>query len=365
MSYKVPEYNIKYNNIFLLSDLHFGVRSNSIEWLNNQLLFFNNFYFPFLNKHKKEGDVLFFLGDFFDNRQLLDINVMNKSIDIIFELSKRMPVYLITGNHDIYKKDETDVNSLIAFKFIPNVTIIEKPCIYTNGNSKILVMPWIGSKEEEEKYIENNRNNAEYILAHTDLSGFKYDSGRNILKGIDTDALKDFKKIFSGHIHKRQFKENMYYIGSPYHTKRGDIGNNKAVYIFNPDENKINLFENNMSSIFQRIKLEDLMEWTLEQAHEILENNYTDIIVPDKYVHLFNLTKFIDLLKGCNYKKIETVGEKVKLDDEVIGIIEGEDVKDILTLLEMSIDDLGIPNETLVKVKMLNKHYYEKASKTE
>lgn len=364
-NYDVPVQNIKFNRIFLLSDLHFGVRANSLEWLNNQLLFFDQFYFPFLEKNVKKGDVFFMLGDWFDNRQLLDVNVVNKAVDIIYRISRILPVYLMTGNHDIYKKKETDVNSLVAFKFIPNVTIFEKPCIITNNKSKILVLPWIGESTEEEQYARRNADKAEYILAHTDMAGFKYDNGHSIVRGVNLRDIKGYRRIFSGHIHKRQEIDHMMYIGSPYHTKRGDIGNKKAVYIFDPDNDKVEFFENNLSSVFQRIRLEDLMEWTLEYASQVLANNYTDIIVPDKYVHLFNLTKFIDLLKGCPYKKIETTGEKVKTDDDFVGIIDGEDIKDILTLLEMSIGDLNLTTEMLVKLKMLNKEYYEKASKEE
>jgi len=42
--YEAPIENIKYNRIWLLSDLHFGVRANSMEWLQNQpILKSNNF----------------------------------------------------------------------------------------------------------------------------------------------------------------------------------------------------------------------------------------------------------------------------------------------------------------------------------
>jgi len=362
MSLNIDTININFNKIFLLSDIHFGVRANSIEWLQNQLNFFDNFYIPYLKKNVEKDSILFILGDFFDNRQLLDINVMNKAIDIVFKLSNILPVYFMTGNHDIYKKNDTDVNSLIAFRFIPNTVIYEKPIIITNGKSKILVMPWIGDKDIEEQYAKENNKKADYIFAHTDISGFKYDNGRNIVRGVNFENIKGYKRIFSGHIHKRQEINHLIYIGSPYHTKRSDIGNNKCIYVFYPDTNEIIKEDNNSSSVFQRIKLEDLMEWTLEFTIKILSNNYTDIIVPDKYVHLFNLTKFIELVKECPYKKIEVVGEKSKIDDSGSEIIEGTNIKDILTLLEMSINDLNHNMEILIKLKLLNKKYYEKAN---
>ena len=361
--YEVQTEHINYNNIFLISDLHFGVRANSLEWLQNQLDFFYKIYIPYLKENKKKGDILFILGDWFDNRQLLDINVMNKSIDLIFDLADIIPTYFLTGNHDIYKKHDTDVNSLAAFRFIPNVTIYETPQIITNGKSKILVLPWVGNPEKEEMYAKANP--CDYVFAHADIMGLKYDNGRQIVRGAKLRGVKGIKKVISGHVHKRQELKDAIYLGSPYSTKRSDIGNKKGYYIFFPEKNKIDFIQNKFSPIFQRIMLEDLMEWTLERAHKILENNYTDIIVPDKYIHLFNLTRFTELLEGCAYKKVETVGEKKKLEDTFGELMDGEEIKDIISLLENGIDDLGHQMEFLVKLKLLNKEYYDKASKDE
>lgn len=305
------------------------------------------------------------MGDWFDNRQLLDILVMNISIDIIIEMSEILPLHFITGNHDIYKKIDTDVNSLKAFRAIPNINIYEKPIIITNKKTKILLLPWIGDKEIEEKYGKDNPG--DYIFAHTDIAGFKYDNGMKIVNGVQLLNLKNFKRIISGHIHKRQELENgrAMYLGSPYHTKRSDIANKKGVYIFEPQKNEMIFYLNTLSSIFQRITLGELMEKTLEETYEILNNNYTDIIVPDKYIHLFNLTRFIDLIQDCNYKRIETRGEKVRIEDTLLGLIEGEGIKDILTLLEMTLEDTLHTLSTIALLKIKNKEYYKIASEEE
>lgn len=59
-SFKVETQQINYNRIFLLSDTHFGVRANSLEWLDNHKNFFRNFYIPYLKKNVQTGDCLFF-----------------------------------------------------------------------------------------------------------------------------------------------------------------------------------------------------------------------------------------------------------------------------------------------------------------
>jgi len=353
---------IDYNRIFLLSDTHLGVRANSLEWLSNIRDFFKNFYIPYVKRTIQPGDIMCFLGDFFDNRQLLDINVLNVGIDIIMELAEILPVYMLTGNHDIYKKYDTDVNSIVAFKHIPNVIIFEKPLVISNGHSKILILPWIGDKEKEENYVRANK--IDYIFAHTTISGFKYDNDREIgIASTDFSKFKNIKRVFSGHIHKRQELRNLLYIGSPYHTKRSDIGNSKGLYIFNPKENSYEFTLNDYSPAFQKVLLSNLLEFTLETTSAFLNNNYTDIIVADKHIHLFNLTKFVDILQDCKYKKIEAVNEKKRLDEELSDAVEGVDIRDILTLLELSIGDLGHQTEVLIHLKMMNKRYYEKANK--
>lgn len=358
--YKVPTIQLDYKNIFLLSDLHFGVRANSLEWLQNHMRYFREFYIPYLKKNMKKGDILFILGDWFDNRQLLDIYIMNNAIDIVMEISQIIPIYFLTGNHDIYKKYDTDVNSIIAFKYIPNVTIYEKPVVVTNGDSEILILPWIGDYKIEAEYI--NQNKFDYVFAHTTLTGFKYDNNRQIHKGLDVTDIKNIKKLFSGHIHKRQEFQKYIYIGSPFHTKRSDINNEKGVYLFDPKKNKETFTTNDFSPIYQKIPLETILELPLIDAKKIFANNYTDIIVPDKYIHLFNLTKFIDLLEDCKYKRIETAGEKFSTEDELSDVLDGIDIKDILSLLELSIDDLGHQMKVLTKLKVLNKKYYDQAS---
>jgi len=127
---------------------------------------------------------------------------------------------------------------------------------------------------------------------------------------------------------------------------------------------KMKLFskKNTLSPVFQRIKLENLLDLTLDHCKYIFHNNYTDVIIPDKYIHIFHLTKFIDLLEDCKYKKIETIGEG-RVIDNAVTIADKIDIKDILSLIELAIEELGLNMETLVKLKLLNRDYYEKAYK--
>ena len=63
------------NRVWVLGDLHFGVRANSVEWLEIQKQFFEEVFIPTLKKNVKPGDVLIQVGDTFDNRQSINIKI--------------------------------------------------------------------------------------------------------------------------------------------------------------------------------------------------------------------------------------------------------------------------------------------------
>jgi hypothetical protein len=49
--------------IWILGDMHFGVRSNSLEWLETQKDFYDNLFIPTLLENYEEGDILVQVGD--------------------------------------------------------------------------------------------------------------------------------------------------------------------------------------------------------------------------------------------------------------------------------------------------------------
>ena len=87
--------NMPVKRVWILGDLHFGVRSNSLEWLEIQKDFFENEFIPTLEKEYKPGDVLVQVGDTFDNRQSINIKVLNYAINLFERLGKILPTHII------------------------------------------------------------------------------------------------------------------------------------------------------------------------------------------------------------------------------------------------------------------------------
>ena len=77
--------------IWLISDTHIGCRSNSVLWLSLIEDYFFNFFIPLVKKEYRPGDVLYHLGDVFDNRQSINLAAQHLGIRVFEELSTIFP----------------------------------------------------------------------------------------------------------------------------------------------------------------------------------------------------------------------------------------------------------------------------------
>jgi len=134
---------------FIVTDTHLGVRNSSIEWLDIIKNYFDNFFIPLITKDYKPGDFIMHCGDVFDSRHSLNLLVLNEAVSIFEKLAQIMPVVIILGNHDLYRKDSNEVNSSKSLKWIPNVFIFEEPEVIIAGGKRLLLMPWRKSVEDE------------------------------------------------------------------------------------------------------------------------------------------------------------------------------------------------------------------------
>lgn len=355
--------SLDFERIFMLSDIHMGVRSNSLEWLENQIDYFRNYFIPLLKENYKKGDILFILGDLFDNRQSIDILVSNVAEDFIAELATILPVHILCGNHDMYKRVDNNVNSLKKFRHFRNVTVYTENTVITNSNGKsILVMPYSEDYEVDAETIENC--GCDYLFTHADILGMKLDNGQDVKKGLNLSK-SNIKRVYSGHIHKRQERNKFVYIGSPFHTKRSDIGDSKGVYLFDVESNTHQFFHNHHSPIFKKVNLSQILDMSLGAVKDILRNNYIDIIVPTDLVNKFNITKFVDSVEGSQYKRIEAEAEKRNVKGAETQQATVDSSKSLLELLNDAIDVLVDDESTKATLKELNNKYYNTANTDE
>lgn len=215
--------------------------------------YFDNFFIPYVKKHKQPGDIILHLGDFFDNRNIIDVNVLHYGIELMKELSEILPVHVLIGNHDLYTEKSLDIHSVSWMNLMPNVTLYERPTVMTFDNATALMMPWVTSQDEEVKIL--NSFKANYVFCHSDLKGAKNNQTVEMKHGIDIQHFQKYQKVYSGHIHLRQLIKNFQFIGCPYHLDRNDKGDHKGISILDFTTHELQFVENTYSPEYKTLTI--------------------------------------------------------------------------------------------------------------
>ena len=351
--------NVVGKMIFFLSDLHFGIKNGSKEWLDNQLDYFNDFFFPKVKTCTKEK-ILIISGDLFDNRQNINVLVFNKVFELFFEFQKIFSeIHIIAGNHDVYLKYSNEINSLIAFKLMQNVYVYEKETIVTLDGNDFLMLPWFEDRLKERQIANLYKDKVDYVIAHTELKGFYYNPKVQVNKGHDISVFNNFKRVFSGHFHLTQEDANFIYLGSPMQYDRNDIGTEKRLYYFEPRTNELNYFVNTKSPVFEKINILNHLDSSLEDFLKLIKNNYIDLIVPDNIIMDYQFNIFRNLL--IDYKKLEIkVIEKEKL---VARVVNEDNRYSVMDLTYKYLSDNSIDGIEKDRIILYIKDLYEKVNK--
>lgn len=357
------ENKFPYKRAFLISDLHLGTRSASEEWIENISKYFNDFFIPLLKTNSKKGDCLICLGDVFDDRKNINIAVNDLAIDLFEELASIIPVYIINGNHDLYKKTNEGVTSLKSLHNIPNVTIVSEPTVFIDKEIKLGFIPYLGNVAEENRCCIEMKD-SHILFMHTDISKMAYDNGQKIMNGVSLDGYEG--KVYSGHIHKLQIQNNVTYVGSPYQLRRSDIGNKKGVFMIDLKKapgKVIGFSQNDYSPEFQKIKVENFLSLPEQAKLDFLRNNYTDILIDTKDLGRYNLNEIYGYAEPSNARRVF-----IQVNKSIAGLnteeIDLDSIKELSLheLIDLSIDELE-EVEDKESLKALSNTYLEAAEK--
>jgi DNA repair exonuclease SbcCD nuclease subunit len=200
--------------IISFTDIHFGRSSN-----DRQANIDSSEFVDFVVKAGKANncETAIFNGDWHDNRHTLHISTLNFSNDNIKKLSDNFEtVYFIPGNHDLHYREKRDLNSIPYAEHLSNVVVIQD--FLTVG--AVTFCPWILNHE----WSKLEHIHTKYVFGHFEFPSFLM-NGKTKMPDhghLKLDAWDKPKYIFSGHFHKRQKKNNIWYIGNTFPMNFGD-----------------------------------------------------------------------------------------------------------------------------------------------
>lgn len=247
---------IKFTNskIAVISDLHLGVHTNSTFW-HTTAIEWAKWLRDQLNEQKIKD--IIFCGDWHHNRSEISVYTLQVSADILNILSD-FNLIVIAGNHDMFFKNRTDVNSLSIFKNRKNITVVDIKAITTTYAGKtISLCPWGTDISDIPK--------CDTIFGHFEIESFSMNAYKICEKGIKVkDLLTKSPLVISGHFHIRHSKQygsgTIMYIGNPFQMDFGDIDNDKGYHIFDLDTLECSFVKNTISPEYKKISLSELIE---------------------------------------------------------------------------------------------------------
>jgi ferritin/calcineurin-like phosphoesterase family protein len=339
--------------VWILGDLHFGVRSNSLEWLEIQKEFFENEFIPTLEKEYKPGDVLVQVGDTFDNRQSINIKVLNYAINLFERLGKILPTHIICGNHDIWAKKTNDISSIDSLKWIPNVQVYKEPIEYKWLDKKILLMPWRRDSSHEAETLADFPS-SEIVFCHSEVKGIYLNSKVKNMHGNESNIYDKYARVYSGHIHYRQEKNKLLMVGVPYQLTRSDMNNSKGFDLVDLETMEETFYENDSSPKFLRYNIKMLYDMNLGAFKEQIKNNFVDLYVPSDIASNASLSNLIN--------KVQKIGRRIEpniyqeenfIDKDLYDLDEIDEMQknySVLGLCEKYVDSSTYDSDTKKKI---------------
>ena len=240
--------------ILLFSDIHIAQHKRSFERLEDCL---KTLKWVFeVSKARGIKDIVF-AGDLFQDRQKIDIATYNRTFYIFQKYCDgSINFWLLLGNHDLWYQDRWDINSVLPFSALPNLTIIDSACELNIAGHNIDFLPFVRNPIEHLKNLEKNKN--KLLIGHLAIHGAElhglFSNLADVILEHDGDMVKvgpelftHWDQVFLGHYHGEQRIGNVEYIGSPLQLTFGEAFQEKHIIIYNLTSSKKEYIVNDFS----------------------------------------------------------------------------------------------------------------------
>ena len=342
--------------VAVITDTHYGARKGSTHLHNYFQLFYDNIFFPTLEREKI--DTVIHMGDIFDSRKSIDYQSLEWAKQVVFEPLRKYKVYAITGNHDCYYKNTNHVNSPeLLLNDYSNISTFSKATEINIDGLDILLLPWINSENYDESLEAIQNSKSKVAMGHLEINGFKATRGHMMEDGMDTDVFSKFNAVYSGHFHTRSTDGKINYLGNPYEMYWNDVNDTRGFHIFDTDT-ITHAPINNPYKLFYNVYYEDTPYQTFDSTP--YENKIVKVIVRKK-TNPKQFQKFIDKLYRAGVQDLKIVENFAIVENEDFDIDEDENT---ISILNRYIDEAEIEFDRGV-VKGIFRDLYKQACEVE
>ncbi len=338
-------------SVAIITDTHFGVKNDSVEFINHQVKFYNEQFFPALVERGVK--TVLHLGDIFDRRKYTNHSTLHQFREAFFDKLKEhdITMYLIVGNHDTYFKSTNDVNApgLFLEGYEEHLVLIEKPTVYDIEGVAIQFMPWINGENYKESIEEMTNSIADICMGHFEIRGFEMNRGGGVnTSGLKAEVFDGFHTVFSGHFHEPSTDGRITYLGAPYEYTWADHDCDRGFYIYDPTENDLE-YVLNTDQMFYQIMYDDIADNYDDYDFSKFEGKIIRIIVSEKNDN-DAFEDFIESMEKCNPTSLEVIDNSAyhingdEVDEEAL---KNEDTLGIVTSYVDQSEDIALDKDKL------------------
>jgi len=328
-----------FKNAACFTDIHYGLKQNSRLHLSDCERFIDWFI---AEAKARNAETCIFLGDWHHHRASVNIATMNQSIRDLKKLNDAFEkVYVILGNHDLYYREKRDLNSIEFARDLPNIVMIDEHFLQDD----VAIIPWLCGDE----YKQVAKMECKYMFAHLELPYFKMNALVEMPDhgGINDKMLSKPDYVFSGHFHKRQYKNNIHYIGNAFPHNYADVGDvdRGAMFLeWGKEPQYVNWLE---CPKYKSFTLKELLD-----QHESLLDEYTYARVKLDISISYEEANFIreKFAEQYNVRELQLIPIKEEEEAYEGGEIKFESVDQIVITQLETIDSTTIDRQRLIDI---------------
>ena len=339
--------------VAIITDQHFGARKNSRHFHDYFLRFYNDIFFPTI---EKEGiTTIVDMGDTFDSRKGIDFSSLSWAKNNYYDRLADMgcTIHTIVGNHTAYYKNTNEVNAVdLLLREYDNVKVYSEATEIKLDNLNVLLIPWINNENEKQTLKMITKSKSPMAMGHLECKGFRIHRGYVMETGTDVKVFDKFDKVFSGHYHTRSDNEKLYYLGNPYEMFWNDLEDTRGFHIFDTETLEHTPIDNPYR-MFYTIYYEDNDYQTFDTRE--YEDKIVKVIVRTK-TKPKKFEKFIDKLYNSNVHELKVVENFQLQENEDFEAFESEDT---LSILNRYVDEAEINLEKSRIQEMIQSVYQE------
>lgn len=329
----------------IITDLHFGAKNNDQK--HNQDLYE---FFKYLVTYGSNNDIdeLFITGDIFQQRDKLDVYTINAAMDAFGLLSDHFTITAVKGNHDLYFRDSRDVGSLRLLEQYMHVVD------HYEIRDDMMFVSWVCNQKEYEEIVDiSKKNKIKYMFSHFEFSTFAMNDNYIMEHGQTHKELSHVDIVFTGHYHKRQIKDNVIYVGTPFPFDFNDANDSERGFcVFDHDDGTYEFCNYGNIKVLS-MSYDEFMEAEIKDAdHSSIRIIIDKELDPEQYDSLKEKYESMNFRETkLNYKlssnKIEDGDGNITLDDsdEILNIDAS-----VIQSLEGMTDNDEIDKDLLKKI---------------